>query len=122
MQVGGSGSGSGGSGSLELLADPQLRNVQWPELTIVRRVGRGSFGSVYVAEWKRIHVAVKLLVSQGKCGAHWMEAPWLLASGLLSIARECGRPANSWLSAAGHIHAATLLHYCMGSQCACRLH
>ncbi|PRW39272.1 Serine threonine- kinase CTR1 [Chlorella sorokiniana] len=71
----GGGRGSGGSGLLDLQADPSLWDVQWPELTIVRRVGRGSFGSVYLAEWKRIPVAVKLLVSQEAIQRGQLELP-----------------------------------------------
>ena len=40
--------------------------MQWPELTILRLVGRGSFGAVYLADWNRTRVAVKVLVSNGR--------------------------------------------------------
>ncbi len=58
-----SGSGSGG---LELRTDARLWEVQWEELDIMRRVGRGSFGSVYLAEWSHTRVAVKVLISKGE--------------------------------------------------------
>lgn len=64
--TGSSGSaGASGSGPVELRSEAQLWEVQWPELVILRLVGHGSFGSVYLVEWNRIHVAVKVLVSKG---------------------------------------------------------
>lgn len=57
---------SGGSGAIELHTDARLWEVQWPELVIHRLVGHGSFGSVYLAEWHQIRVAVKLLVGKGE--------------------------------------------------------
>ena len=64
---GGTGTSStGGSGAIELRTDARLWEVQWPELTLLRLLGRGSFGSVYLAEWNQIPVAVKVLVSQGE--------------------------------------------------------
>ena len=67
LAPGGTASGSGtpetrGSGPLDLW------EVQWPELTILRLVGHGSFGAVYLAEWKQIQVAVKVLVAKGGWG------------------------------------------------------
>lgn len=56
----------GGSGPLELRTDARAWEVQWEELTILRRIGRGSYGSVYLAEWHQTRVAVKVLVSQGE--------------------------------------------------------
>ena len=57
---------SSGSGAIELRTDARLWEVQWPELTILRLVGRGSFGAVYLADWNRTRVAVKVLVSKGR--------------------------------------------------------
>ena len=65
---------SGGNASSDGTADTRgsgpldLWEVQWPELTILRLVGHGSFGAVYLAEWKQIQVAVKVLVAKGGCG------------------------------------------------------
>lgn len=50
----------------QLRSDARLWQVAWSELTMLRRVGRGSFGSVYLAEWSHTRVAVKVLVSQGE--------------------------------------------------------
>ena len=58
--VGTGSSGGGGGGGL------QMWEVQWSELTVLRLVGHGSFGSVYLAEWNQIPVAVKVLVGKGK--------------------------------------------------------
>ena len=58
---------SGGSGALELRTDARVWEVQWPELTILRAVGHGSFGSVYLAEWNQVPVAVKVLIGKGEC-------------------------------------------------------
>ena len=57
---------SSGSGAIELRTDARLWEVQWPELTILRLLGRGSFGAVYLAEWNRTRVAVKVLISKGE--------------------------------------------------------
>jgi len=57
---------TGGSGALELRTDARMWEVQWQELTILRLIGRGSFGFVYLAEWNYTQVAVKVLVSKGE--------------------------------------------------------
>ena len=75
---------SSGSGAIELRTDARLWEVQWPELTILHLVGRGSFGSVYLAEWNYTQVAVKVLVSKGECWACSgceLEAMWLRCCG-----------------------------------------
>ena len=63
---GGASSSGGGSSSLELRTDARLWEVQWEELTLLRLVGHGSFGSVYLAEWNQTRVAVKVLVGRGE--------------------------------------------------------
>ena len=60
-----SGNNSGGSAETRGSGPLDLWEVQWPELTILRLVGHGSFGAVYLAEWKQIQVAVKVLVAKG---------------------------------------------------------
>ena len=60
------GSGGASSGAAELRTEARLWEVQWAELAILRRIGRGSFGSVYLAEWSHCQVAVKVLLSQGE--------------------------------------------------------
>jgi len=62
---------SGGSSAAELRTDARLWEVQWEELAIMRRVGRGSFGSVYLAEWSHTRVAVKVLISKGERREEW---------------------------------------------------
>lgn len=57
---------TGGSGIAELHTDARLWEVQWSELTVLQRIGRGSFGSVYLAEWSHTQVAVKVLVSKSE--------------------------------------------------------
>lgn len=42
--------------------------LQWSELEIERKVGRGSFGVVYRARWQETPVAVKVLVDRGAQG------------------------------------------------------
>lgn len=59
-------SSTGGSGIAELHTDARLWEVQWSELTVLQRIGRGSFGSVYLAEWSHTQVAVKVLVNKGE--------------------------------------------------------
>lgn len=61
-------SGSSGSGPIELRTKARLWEVQWDELTIVRLIGHGSFGSVYLAEWNQTQVAAKVLVGKGEHG------------------------------------------------------
>lgn len=63
-----SGSSGGGSSGLELRTDARLWEVQWAELTILRLLGRGSFGSVYLGEWNQVAVAVKVLICKGERG------------------------------------------------------
>lgn len=58
----------GGSGQIELRTEARIWEVQWEELTILRLIGHGSHGSVYLAEWNQTQVAVKVLVGKGKCG------------------------------------------------------
>ena len=60
------GSSGGGSGAFELRTDARVWEVQWAELTVQRLLGRGSFGSVYLAEWNQVAVAVKVLISKGE--------------------------------------------------------
>ena len=60
------GSSGGGSGAFELRTDARVWEVQWAELTVQRLLGRGSFGSVYLAEWNQVPVAVKVLISKGE--------------------------------------------------------
>ncbi|KAI7844166.1 hypothetical protein COHA_002301 [Chlorella ohadii] len=60
----GGASRSSGSGALELRTDARLWEVQWRELTVLRLIGRGSFGAVYLADWNRTRVAVKVLMSK----------------------------------------------------------
>lgn len=63
----GSGSLAGpSSGALALRTDARLWEVQWEELTIQSLIGHGSFGSVYLAEWHRTSVAVKVLIGKGE--------------------------------------------------------
>ena len=59
---GGIGSGGLTSGSGSLSAEMALWEVQWEELAIERRVGKGSFGRVYAARWRETDVAVKVLL------------------------------------------------------------
>ncbi|PRW57024.1 Serine threonine- kinase CTR1 [Chlorella sorokiniana] len=66
---------SSGSGALELRTDARLWEVQWPELTILRLVGRGSFGAVYLADWNRTRVAVKVLVSKDDINRGELQLP-----------------------------------------------
>lgn len=42
--------------------------LQWSELEIERKVGRGSFGVVYRARWQETPVAVKVLIDRGALG------------------------------------------------------
>lgn len=63
---GASGRSRASSGRLELGTAARLWEAQWPELTIQHLLGRGSFGSVYLAEWNQIPVAVKVLISRGE--------------------------------------------------------
>ncbi|KAI7844168.1 hypothetical protein COHA_002303 [Chlorella ohadii] len=67
--------GSGGSGALELRTDARMWEVQWQELNILRLIGRGSFGFVYLAEWNYTQVAVKVLVSKDDVACGEMELP-----------------------------------------------
>ncbi|PRW51177.1 Serine threonine- kinase CTR1 [Chlorella sorokiniana] len=69
------GSSGGGSGGLELRSDARVWEVQWAELTIVRAIGRGSFGSVYLAEWNQVPVAVKVLIGKEDINRGQLELP-----------------------------------------------
>ena len=55
----GSGALAGGRGGVEA----SLWAVQWRDLEIVRQIGEGSFGKVYLAKWRETTVAVKVLIS-----------------------------------------------------------
>lgn len=70
-----SGSARSGSGPVELHTDARLWEVQWPELSILRLIGHGSFGSVYLAEWHQIRVAVKVLVGKEDVNRGQLELP-----------------------------------------------
>lgn len=59
-------SGNGGNVAAELRTHLRLWEVQWEALAILRLLGRGSFGSVYLGEWQRTLVAVKVLISKGE--------------------------------------------------------
>ncbi|KAI7836883.1 hypothetical protein COHA_009215 [Chlorella ohadii] len=63
------------SRGIELHTDARLWEVQWPELTILRLIGHGSFGSVYLAEWNQILVAVKVLVGKEDVNRGELELP-----------------------------------------------
>lgn len=73
----GSASAAPGSRRLWLPAAVQQWAVRWEELSVVRAVGRGSFGRVYLATWRETPVAVK--VSAAPCrvavGSCRTEAP-----------------------------------------------
>ena len=43
--------------------DHALWQVAWRDLEIVRQIGEGSFGKVYLAKWRETTVAVKVLIS-----------------------------------------------------------
>lgn len=58
--------GGSSSGAIELRSDARMWEVQWAELTILRLIGHGSYGAVYLAEWNQTSVAVKVLVGKGK--------------------------------------------------------
>ncbi len=90
---------SGGSSSAELRTDARLWEVQWEELAIMRRVGRGSFGSVYLAEWSHTRVAVKVLISKGERRGEWwalycQQQHWGPLIGL-----SCAYPSSAFLAA-----------------------
>lgn len=61
--------GGSSSGPIELRTHARLWEVQWQELTILRLIGHGSYGSVYLAEWSQTQVAVKVLVGKGEHSA-----------------------------------------------------
>lgn len=76
-----SGTSGGSSKAFELHTDPGQWEVQWQELTVMRRIGRGSYGSVYLADWNCLPVAVKVLISRGKCS--WQSCmAWFDGTGL----------------------------------------
>ncbi|KAK3242741.1 hypothetical protein CYMTET_47590 [Cymbomonas tetramitiformis] len=50
---------------LKLLESSQMRFIKWDELDIGSRLGGGSFGEVFVAQWQGAQVAVKCLVDNG---------------------------------------------------------
>ena len=50
--------GRAGSGAMHA-----LWQVNWRDLEIVRQIGEGSFGKVYLAKWRETTVAVKVLLS-----------------------------------------------------------
>ena len=63
------------------------------ELVYIRRIGKGSFGEVWLAKWRETHVAVKVLsrphAADGSCGDErtWprMIQSMEKASGLLGL-------------------------------------
>lgn len=76
------GSSGGSIGAFELRTDARVWEVQWAELTVQRLLGRGSFGSVYLAEWNQVPVAVKVLISKGEGVGGWVRrAPWVPVPG-----------------------------------------
>ena len=82
INSGGSGRSGTSSGRLELGTNARLWEAQWPELALQHLLGRGSFGSVYLAEWNQISVAVKVLVSRGErtfCLVWWDEGEGRMA-------------------------------------------
>ena len=83
------GSGGGSSGGLALRTSARLWEVQWPELTVLRRIGRGSFGSVYLAEWQRTAVALKVLVRQGERG-------WVMCLTAVELPIKDDSPGRIW--------------------------
>jgi len=46
-----------------------LWQVNWRDLEIVRQIGEGSFGKVYLAKWRETTVAVKVLISTSLANA-----------------------------------------------------
>ena len=74
---------------MELHTDARLWEVQWPELTIQRLLGRGSFGSVYLAEWSHTQVAVKVPASKGERCALCAHVPALLVCLLMQAGVIC---------------------------------
>ena len=68
--------------------------LQWSELEIERKVGRGSFGVVYRARWQETPVAVKVLVDRGALGTRAVSR--FGAAG--TPCSVCGRPALCMLS------------------------
>lgn len=67
-----------GTWRLQLPAAVQQWEVRWEDLCVVRPVGRGSFGRVYLATWRETPVAVKVGCCHGRGlrGAGWvLQAP-----------------------------------------------
>jgi len=56
-------SGSGALAGTRGGVEASLWAVQWRDLEIVRQIGEGSFGKVYLAKWRETTVAVKVLIS-----------------------------------------------------------
>ncbi|GAB4823442.1 hypothetical protein N2152v2_010488 [Parachlorella kessleri] len=52
---------SGGSGGV----DPKAWTIPFSELQIIKQVGEGSYGRVYMAKWRETLVAVKVLLNTG---------------------------------------------------------
>ncbi len=62
--------GAPSSTRLRLPAAVQQWEVHWEELSLVRSVGRGSYGRVYLANWRETPVAVKV-------GSSLSSRPWV---------------------------------------------
>ncbi|KAL9419223.1 hypothetical protein AB3S75_037056 [Citrus x aurantiifolia] len=48
----------------ELYLEEEGLEIRWSELLIKKKIGEGSFGTVYHAEWRNSDVAVKILIEQ----------------------------------------------------------
>lgn len=59
-------SGAASGASSGALPDGMQRwEVQWSDIQLIRQLGRGSFGRVYLARWLHVDVAVKVGVAWG---------------------------------------------------------
>lgn len=93
---------SGGSGAIELHSENRMWEVQWEELTILRMIGHGSYGSVYLAEWKQTPVAVKVLVGKGEQDGEARRERQLQACQRQAVV-SCAAGNSSCRRLAGHI-------------------